>query len=79
MEFNSCRPWFAHGIDPISFAQELWSDFEVFPFDSNGGLRSETDPVHFVYTNMTQHGCFEDILLRPRERFGESIMGTMCG
>jgi FkbM family methyltransferase len=66
MEFNSWSLYFAHRFDPIDFAKRLWSQFDVFVVDKRGEWVAENDPIRFVHANMTQHGCVDDILLKPR-------------
>ena len=69
MEFNSWSLYFAHRFDPLTFARELWAAFDVQVASKTGALVEERDPVKFVHTNMTQHGCIDDPLLTPRTPF----------
>ena len=66
VEFNS---WtlLLHHYDPLTFAGAIWSNFDVLQmFQDERPLPPSPDPTAFVHTNLTQHGCVTDLLLRPK-------------
>lgn len=68
LEFNSWCLYFAHRFDPMSFARSLWDAFDVLSIGADGALAPAAggDPIRFLHDNMVQHGCVDDLVLRPR-------------
>ena len=66
VEFNSWTLLLQH-YDPLTFAGAIWSSFDVLQmFQGERPLPPSPDPTTFVCTNLTQHGCVTDLLLRPK-------------
>lgn len=68
IEFNAwCLNAFG-GHSPAAFARALWSSFEVLSVNEGGDLVAAAgDPLSFLHVHLTQHGCVDDLVLRPRD------------
>ena len=68
LEFNSVTIAFEAKQSPWMFAQELASVFEMSVTEEGGTItRIDGDGLYgFVLTNMTQHGCIDDVTLCAR-------------
>jgi FkbM family methyltransferase len=66
IEFNFWCLYFAHRFDPFTFASAIWKTFDVSSVDPNGNLHSTAngDVVGFIYANVLEHRCADDVLLR---------------
>jgi FkbM family methyltransferase len=67
MEFNAwCLNAFG-GHSPAAFARALWRAFTVSRTDPDGVLSAaEPGALDFLYGNLTQHGCVDDLVLQLR-------------
>jgi FkbM family methyltransferase len=68
VEINSFSLSFAHRFDPISFVEFLFDQFEVSTVGAEGKLSPITDVAKFIYQNMIEHQCVDDILITPTKR-----------
>ena len=68
MEFNSVTIAFEARLSPLVFVESLISAFDIFSVAEDANLVPITnaDLRGFVFKNMTEHGCVDDIFLRPR-------------
>jgi FkbM family methyltransferase len=63
MEFNSWSLYFAHKVDPLTFARKIFERFSVSTVRENGSLVTLTDYARFLHDNMTRNGCVDDVVL----------------
>jgi hypothetical protein len=66
IEFNT---WtlLLHHYDPLAFAEALWAHCEVLGLAfGDKQVPAPADASGLVHTNLVNHGCVSDILLRPR-------------
>jgi FkbM family methyltransferase len=67
MEFNSWTLNGCAGHSPAAFAAALWQHFEIRGMLANDALvPSPGSPYAFLHTNLTQHGCVSDLVLKPK-------------
>lgn len=69
MEFNSWCLQRLHGFNPFVFAGALSSAFKLAHIDKDGALHvvGAEQADGFMYRNIMQQGCVDDILLQLRE------------
>ena len=81
MEFNSVTISFEEQRSPWTFAQELASVFEMSVAEDDGTIRrvDGDDLRRFVLTNMTQHGCIDDVILRAGAHVTADDIRTALG
>lgn len=66
MEFNT---WalLLHHYDPLVFAESLWAGCEVLGlYHADATCAVPDSGLAFLHMNLTQHGCWSDLLLRAR-------------
>jgi hypothetical protein len=67
MEINTFSIASAHRIDPIAFINFLWSNFDVYDVGFGGELKNSPNSEDFLYDNMINKKCVDDILMSPRQ------------
>jgi FkbM family methyltransferase len=68
MEINTFTIAFAHRFDPLAFIEFLWKQFDVKRVTFGGSISNAEDLAGFVYANMIQHQCVDDVLLLPKPK-----------
>lgn len=69
VEINTFSIASSHRVDPIAFINFLWNNFDVYSVEFGGELKPLLDSEHFLYDNMINNQCVDDILLSPCEAF----------
>ncbi len=66
MEFNSWCLLVYQNFNPLAFATSILATFDVARIDADGTAAAAGDGAvgKFLHTNLVQHGCVDDVLLR---------------
>ena len=78
MEFNSITTMFEARLNPVIFAEAIWSLFDVSLLDAEGSPQPAPTAREFVFRNITERGCVDDLVLRVKDGVTrEQIIATM--
>lgn len=79
MEFNSWCLQVLHEFNAFAFARALGTAFDLAAVGKDGGpQRIAPEDIHgFMYRNIMQHGCVDDIVLRLKDGASVPPLATM--